>query len=437
MKLTLQALLGLLLLVCCVESQYRRLVRTKAGPGTRRRVKKVKIFPTIEKHQERERDQPLQTEAASERLLNPFSLFNLVRFPNTACTTDRGSDGVCYTNSECRRRGGEPSGSCAGGFGACCTFVSECNSETSQNGTMFSSPSSLSSVCSLMIKPMHDNICQIRLDLEEFVLAEPDISGVCRTDYMQVTGGVANSGGIPTVCGSNSGQHLIYSAIPNFPARLSVVVDNQVAFSRQWKIRITQYTCDSVERAPEGCLQYLTGISGNVSSFNWKLQDNMNGQSFSNHLSNLRYNVCVRRESGYCSIEWGVGTSFENSTGYFSMSGALPTSTGNPVTVTSTDVDIGDAECREDFLNIPGGWGGTDPNNALFTRDRYCGQAFGYCTKDDCTTREIGTVRSYQTPFTLGVVTDNDENQSSTSSSSTTDTQNRGFRLFYRQNPCS
>ena len=50
---------------------------------------------------------------------------------------------------------------------------------------------------------------------------------------------------------------------------------------------------------------------GNVSSFNWKLQDNMNGQDFSNHLSNLRYNVCVRRESGYCSIEWGVGTSFE------------------------------------------------------------------------------------------------------------------------------
>ena len=48
-----------------------------------------------------------------------------------------------------------------------------------------------------------------------------------------------------------------------------------------------------------------------MSSFNWKLQDNMNGQSFSNHLSNLRYNVCVRRESGYCSIEWWVGTSFE------------------------------------------------------------------------------------------------------------------------------
>ena len=90
--------------------------------------------------------------------------------------------------------------------------------------------------------------------MEQLVLADPDISGVCRTDYlqvmmmimmmmmmiimmmimmmmimmMQVTGGVANSGGVPTLCGTNSGQHLIYSAIPNFPARLSVVVDNQV-----------------------------------------------------------------------------------------------------------------------------------------------------------------------------------------------------------------
>ena len=126
-----------------------------------------------------------------------------------------------------------------------------------------------------------------------------------------MTGGVANSGGAPTICGTNHGQHLIYSAIPNFPARLSVVVDNQVAFTRSWRIRITQHTCDSPESAPEGCLQYLTGISGNISSFNWKLNNNMNGDTFSNHLANLRYSVCVRRESGYCSIEWSVGTSFE------------------------------------------------------------------------------------------------------------------------------
>ena len=86
----------------------------------------------------------------------------------------------------------------------------------------------------------------------------------------------------------------------------------------------------------------------------------------------------------------------QNSTGYFSLSGPLPSSSGtsSPVVVTSNDVDIGDAECRqsrytiyldniyssstistiylcrEDYVEIAGGWGGTDPNNALYTRDR-------------------------------------------------------------------
>ena len=45
--------------------------------------------------------------------------------------------------------------------------------------------------------------------------------------------------------------------------------------------------------------------------------------------------------------------------------------------------------------------------------------------------------RSYRTPFVLGVVSDNDEDLSTTSTSSAADTMNRGFRLFYRQNPCT
>ena len=46
--------------------------------------------------------------------------------------------------------------------------------------------------------------------------------------------------------------------------------------------------------------------------------------------------------------------------------------------------------------------------------------------------------RTYRTPFVLGVVTDNDEKLTATSTATTgTDTMNRGFRLFYRQNPCS
>ena len=47
----------------------------------------------------------------------------------------------------------------------------------------------------------------------------------------------------------------------------------------------------------------------------------------------------------------------------------------------------------QDYVSIPGGWGGTDINNALYDRDRFCGQALGYCLEDTCNTREVGAVR--------------------------------------------
>ena len=61
---------------------------------------------------------------------------------------------------------------------------------------------------------------------------------------------------------------------------------------------------------------------------------------------------------------------------------------------------------------------------------RYCGQAFGGCNDGvitTCTARAFGAVSSSVIPFTLGVVTDGAE----------TETGNRGFRLFYRQQPCA
>ena len=44
-----------------------------------------------------------------------------------------------------------------------------------------------------------------------------------------------------------------------------------------------------------------------------------------------------------------ISVFLQNSTGYFSLSGPLPSSSGtsSPVVVTSNDVDIGDAECRQ------------------------------------------------------------------------------------------
>ena len=56
---------------------------------------------------------------------------------------------------------------------------------------------------------------------------------------MQVTGGVTGAA-VPTLCGSLDDQHLIYTPITNFPARLSIVTDNSATTTsnRSWRIKV-------------------------------------------------------------------------------------------------------------------------------------------------------------------------------------------------------
>jgi len=384
----------------------------------------------IKGHKETKNEENTETQEGSKyRFVNPFSLFSFVQFPNTACSTDSRMDGVCYSEMECTEKGGTVDGTCASGFGTCCTFSAVCDSETSQNGTFFESPSTIPTVCSLMISTASESICQVRLNFQELELLDPDSTGRCMTDYIQITGGVSQSS-LPSLCGTLTGQHVIYSAIPNFPARLSIVTGSTdtVTLTRKWKIQIIQYECDSPSIAPEGCLQYYTGITGNVSSFNWKLMDNRldtaDPKTFGNHLSNLQYSICIRRERGYCGIEWSTPNPPEDQAGYFSVSGQLSDTT-SPITLTDADVKLGDTDCSSDYLLIPGGSGGTDPTS--LPKDRFCGQALGYCSNAACDL-VVGPVKSLVTPFTIGVFTDSQED--------TADELNRGFALQYRQHPC-
>ena len=87
--------------------------------------------------------------------------------------------------------------------------------------------------------------------------------------------------------------------------------------------------------APPGCLQYFTGTSGTIESFNIDVGV---------HLSNQDYTICIRTEEGYCDIQY-VKTTFS-------------LSSGNRVR--------GD-DCTEDYIIIPDN--GKDNN-------RYCGSAF-------------------------------------------------------------
>ena len=63
-----------------------------------------------------------KTNPGNSRSGRVFSLFSIVQFPNSACTSTSStySNGTCLTNSECSSKGGSAQGNCASGFGVCC-----------------------------------------------------------------------------------------------------------------------------------------------------------------------------------------------------------------------------------------------------------------------------------------------------------------------------
>ena len=58
--------------------------------------------------------------------------------------------------------------------------------------------------------------------------------------------------------------------------------DQSVA--RQWNIKVTQFECGNEMGGPCGCLQYFTGQSGSIASFNFPTNANV-----VNNASNINY----------------------------------------------------------------------------------------------------------------------------------------------------
>ena len=93
-------------------------------------------------------------------------------------------------------------------------------------------------------------------------------------------------------------------------------------FFRQWDIKVTQYEEGAHPDviAPPGCLQWHTGLIGEIQNFNFK-------DASSYHLSSQKYSICWRKERGYCALCFAVG--------YFGVSNvpsAAGTSTTSPWT---------------------------------------------------------------------------------------------------------
>jgi hypothetical protein len=335
-----------------------------------------------------------------------IGIFNIVKFPNEVCTSGSANqDGTCYTAEECTSRDGVASGTCADGYGVCCVITISCGSTSSENCTYLSQTASNSPnvdsspddsrACTYKICPRDSSIRRIRFDLTTFAIAGPvgivgneallfganAVSGAieignpaatgltvgpsvgqCNTDTFSISG---TRGPYPTICGMNSGQHMIVDTDGTtcVTALFSFGLETS---SRSYTIHALQYAEGHTMAGEPGCLQYYTEDEGTVSTFNWQGRADL---ITSVHLANQDYNVCVRNNVGSCRICWA-----ETSAAAAGIAGSFAISPLAADGVAIAGVDTG--TCATDFVEIPQGLAiGTaaaaiDANDGF---DRFCG----------------------------------------------------------------
>jgi len=243
--------------------------------------------------------------AAPNKEAKAFSLFSVVTFPNDECTTvmDPTMRGLCITAEECTDQGGTASGNCASGFGVCCFTTVTAAGEIKNNVTYIQNVGFPTAV--LGTAPVTAatraftvkggaNICQVRFDFEAATVFQGPTAGACAGDAITVTQTSTTIGnGFTNLCGTLSGQHIYVENDGANPAATLNIATSDTALARTWKILVRTIECDSPAKAPGGCLQYFTGTSGNIQSFNVGTTGAL--------IDNLLYNVCLRKEAGMCS----------------------------------------------------------------------------------------------------------------------------------------
>ncbi|XP_023337446.1 uncharacterized protein LOC111708343 [Eurytemora carolleeae] len=247
------------------------------------------------------------------------AIFNVVRFPNDACIGSNKFNGTCYTASECSSKSGTAAGACASGFGVCCTFSIACGATSSENNTYAVISSYSTSVdanpCIYTFCRQNANICKLRIDFESMTTSLPqgyeatdDVRtalansyrlGQCVNDVVKIT----NPGGPspPTICGVNTGQHMWVPA-SSACNQINIDVDTGKTTPRSWTISVKQFECGSTSMPQDDCLQYHTGTSGQFYSFAWDKSVTTLTTTSHTHLASQYYDICFRRERGYCSL---------------------------------------------------------------------------------------------------------------------------------------
>merc|ERR1712223_2016799 len=353
---------------------------------------------------------------AEEKLAKHFSLFSVVTFGNEECTSSSSvaggaTAGTCYSSTECSDKNGMSAGNCASGFGVCCLFLNTgaVASTISENRTRirngeFPSIATATTAQSIVytINKMNADICQIRLDFDNFIIAGPSVTTEnfvlstgtrCQDSLILTTSDVTTWSSMPsgTLCGA-------------LTATLATAVSGTLTpaiAQRVWDIKVSQIECHATYRAPSGCQRYIMEQSGKIISMNFY---KVTGSTYAAGAQNTGIDLgvsdiktCIRRNKHMCCVQYDICATYNGialadwanadatnmgSSGVFNEGWSFDINTGGfLIDATQTNVGLVDSQCTGDYVEIPTSMSRSCGSlfgshyNALNTR--YCGSKLG------------------------------------------------------------
>jgi len=215
---------------------------------------------------------------------------------------------------------------------------------------------------------------------------------------------------VPIICGSNAGQHIYVDVgtVSTDTVTLAFTFSTTSVTTRIWELKISQITCSSPNRPPNGCLQYFTTPTGRLTTFNFI-------PTTTAKLDTQQYNICIRQNAGFCCVQY---ISCFNVPFAFTLDSTIAYITKGGV----------DTACTGDYVTIAGS-GIACSSSAGKLSSKYCGSYFPLYGIAVASNIVYNSVCDCTSPFYVGIRTD--------AAVGSALNRNRGVCLDYMQVPCN
>jgi len=436
------------------------------------------------------------TVAGDEKLGKHFSLFSVVTFGNEECTSSSSvaggaTEGTCYSSTECSDKNGMSAGNCASGFGVCCVFLNTAaatatisENRTRLRNTEYPSITTATTAQTIVytVNKMNADICQIRLDFSNFIIAGPAVttenipaaaSTICQDGLVLATtdNSALTSSPSGTLCGQLTGEHIYVDLSPTSSDALTATLTTAVSTTitpavaqRVWDIKVSQIECHATYRAPPGCQRYMMEDYGKIISYNFGVVTGAtrtaNGQNAGVELTVQNIKTCIRRAKHMCCVEYALCSTYNGIALGDTVSTNIAANMGisgiysqawmmdldvSPYLIDASQTNQGlvDSQCSGDYVEIPSSMsrtcGGMFGSHLGTMNTRYCGSKFGANGQAAIATSTGTAVCDCSEPWHVTIHLDdrNDKGAvATTNPGNSATTIPQGVCIDYKQTPC-